>query len=221
MDIKSDAEPQQNFTDDIPESDFDNDFFQRVVADAGRWAYGVVFVEVWVMNEERTQLERPQGGFWVDPVSCDYGQNTKFQRLIDPTRDDYFQPIPQAPGVGIPGALWSQATRGNVAVDSSSIRSGTIFGGKDRSMRGHRRNRTLFPFDTTRGGTIFGNTPDSDDVQSFPTTKNALEDDPSTPGRTDCGASEARRVSHQFRHRRSASMDDSAATAAKRATSPS
>jgi hypothetical protein len=112
-------------------SDYDTQFFQRVVADAGRWAYGVVLVEVWVMDESQTHLFRPEGGFWVDPVSVDYGQNGnhKFRRLIDPTLDDYFPPTPQAPGVGIPGILWAQAHRGNLAAENNSVRSGTIFGG--------------------------------------------------------------------------------------------
>ena len=40
----------------------------RAIQDAGRWAYGTVLIEVWVLNDDRTQLIRPPGGFWLDPV---------------------------------------------------------------------------------------------------------------------------------------------------------
>jgi hypothetical protein len=232
------ATPVSPEDDEIPAfaastSDYDTEFLERIVADAGRWAYGVVLVEVWVMNEHRTQLERPPGGFWVDPVARDYGQdnNLKFQRLIDPTCADYFPPLPQAPGVGIPGALWSQATRGNVAVESSSIRNGTIFGGGGGSRRGHRRNRNLFPFETIGGGNIFGgsNPPATDKAN---TTANLAtetgDNDPSTTRQIDNDAAAATTSSPSIsqkpkdnRHRRSASMDAVALAAAKMAHSPS
>jgi hypothetical protein len=43
---------------------FDNSLLHRAVADAGRWAYGVMFVEIWVQNDI-TQLVRPEGGWWL------------------------------------------------------------------------------------------------------------------------------------------------------------
>jgi hypothetical protein len=42
---------------------YDNEFFHRVIEDAGRWAFGVIFVEVWVLNETRTHLFRPENGW--------------------------------------------------------------------------------------------------------------------------------------------------------------
>jgi hypothetical protein len=222
----------------IPDSDYDKEFFQRVVADAGRWAYGVVLVEVWVMNQHRTHLERPEGGCWVDPVARDYGQenNTKFQRLIDPTREDYFPPIPHAPGVGIPGALWAQqhqhqqqGFRGSSGGESS-LRSGTIFGGGRSRRGGHKRNRSLFPFETIHAGTKFfgsheinkgkARNDDQDETAAAasPSSRHGKDDmDPSysPPNHT------RQPRSHRERHRRLSSMGDVSEAVERNATLPS
>lgn len=99
-------------------SDFDSKVFHQVVVDAGRWAYGVVMVEVWVMNGARTHLVRPRGGLWIDPLAHDYGSNETFVRLLDPSRDDFFRPLPFSPGVGLPGIFWTEAREGNAAASS-------------------------------------------------------------------------------------------------------
>jgi hypothetical protein len=219
----------------LPKSDYDTEFFEHVVADSGRWAYGVVMVEVWVMNKHRTHLERPEGGLWIDPVVRDYGQenNTKFQRLMDPTLDDYFPPIPKAPGVGIPGVLWAeqQGARGNVALDSSSHRNGTTFGGRSR-RGGHRRNRTLFPFETVRGGTHFFSTSEIKEGNTKKTSPGQLPRGQHVDEIAITGTLEPRHqvkddstslnhkrqpFFHRERHRRSASMDDVVQAAARNA----
>lgn len=101
---------------DTNESAYDRDFFHRVVRDTGRWAFGVVLVEVWVLNAARTHLFRPDHGWWIDPYATDFGDNPKFDRLTDPTREDYLEAVPLEPGCGLPGALYaySQAEHGNV-----------------------------------------------------------------------------------------------------------
>ena len=47
---------------------YDEDLLHRAVADAGRWAYGTVFVEVWLLTEDELALVRPHRGWWMDPV---------------------------------------------------------------------------------------------------------------------------------------------------------
>jgi hypothetical protein len=92
-----------------------NQFFHQVVESAGRWAFGVIFVEVWVLNEAKTHLFRPEDGWWIDYYAHDCGGNSQFDRLIDPTRPDYIEPAPLAPGVGISGVLWAEVQGGNAA----------------------------------------------------------------------------------------------------------
>lgn len=46
----------------------DEDLLHRAIEDAGRWAYGIVLIELWVLNDDKTQLMRPPGGVWLDPV---------------------------------------------------------------------------------------------------------------------------------------------------------
>jgi hypothetical protein len=92
-----------------------NQFLQRVVEDAGRWAFGVIFVEVWVLNDAKTHLFRPENGWWIDPYARDCGGNSQFDRLIDPTRPDYIEPGCLAPGVGLSGVLWGEVQEGNAA----------------------------------------------------------------------------------------------------------
>jgi hypothetical protein len=84
---------------------FDSSMLHRAVADAGRWAYGVMFVEVWVQNDI-SQLFRPEGGWWIDPVfHFDCGKDCKICRLTNPERKDYLKPEPLVPGEGLPGCL--------------------------------------------------------------------------------------------------------------------
>ena len=95
--------------------EYDRKFFQQVIQDAGRWAYGVIAIEVWVLNKDRTHLVRPDYGWWIDPVATDFGQQSKFDRLIDPTNSEYLEPAPLAPGIGLPGLLWSMVREDNAA----------------------------------------------------------------------------------------------------------
>ena len=89
---------------------FDDNFLHRVVRDAGRWAYGTIFVEVWVLTENRTRLIRPRDGWWVDPMFLQT-RGESFRRIIDSTNPDYVAPPSFSPGEGIPGVLWSEAAR--------------------------------------------------------------------------------------------------------------
>uniref|UniRef100_A0A7S3P9G5 Uncharacterized protein n=1 Tax=Amphora coffeiformis TaxID=265554 RepID=A0A7S3P9G5_9STRA len=89
--------------------DYDDDLLHRAVADAGRWAYGTVLVEVWVKH--KTSLIRPTSGWWLDPVyhsqPCDK-LTCQICRLTDATRPDYERPTALVPGEGLPGVLWAE-----------------------------------------------------------------------------------------------------------------
>jgi hypothetical protein len=149
----------------LSQSQYENDFLHRVVEDAGRWAFGTVLVELWVLNENRTHLERPDNGWWLDPIYHACGEGCKLCRLVDASREDYVAPAPLAPGVGLTGALWAEAQQGKPAKRrvSQSMRSA-------QSMRSGR-NTDLFA-----GG---------DEPSSINTIKwrevNALAEDPDQP----------------------------------------
>jgi hypothetical protein len=119
----------------------DNDFLHRVVEDAGRWAFGTVLVELWVLNEDRTHLERPDNGWWVDPIYHACGEGCKICRLVDASREDYMTPAPCAPGVGLPGALWAQGQQGNPA---NSRRASTSVGDSFRQSVFSGRSPSIF-----------------------------------------------------------------------------
>jgi hypothetical protein len=108
-----------------PSDNFDDILLHRAVSDAGRWAYGTVFVELWVWNDDRTVLFRPEAGWWVDPVfhsssNCSATRQVRdgltskkcpICRLTDSAHSDFIHPPPLSAGVGLPGVLWSE-TRG-------------------------------------------------------------------------------------------------------------
>ena len=79
------------------------------VRDAGLYAYGTIGVEVWVLDESRTLLVQPSGGFWFDEAfACTACE--AFHRLTKPERPDYVSAKALAPGVGLGGTLWSEAS---------------------------------------------------------------------------------------------------------------
>ena len=100
---------------------FDDAVLHRAIADAGQWAYGIVMVEVWVLNRTQTSLSRAEKGWWIHPSfvakydeasssnSSDGGRGDLLRRITDPSWADYIAPTPVAPGEGLPGALWSEA----------------------------------------------------------------------------------------------------------------
>lgn len=94
-------------------SRYDDGLLHRAVEDAGRWAYGTIFVEIWALNEDRTFLFRPEAGWWVDPVyHRECGENCQICRLTNSGRADFVPPVPLTPGVGLPGVLWAETGHG-------------------------------------------------------------------------------------------------------------
>jgi len=91
---------------------FDMEMLQRTIGDTGRWAFGTIAVEAWVLNESTGKLVRPPMGLWVDPVlSRGSEANEAVLRLVDTERPDHVGPDPLAPGIGLPGVLWSDLAR--------------------------------------------------------------------------------------------------------------
>lgn len=102
----------------------DAQLLQRAVADAGRWAYGIKLVEVWVLNESHTALVRPEHGWWVDPMfhsGCD--GICKICQLVDQQHRDFVPADPLAPGEGLPGALWAAVGSHIASFHASSQKS--------------------------------------------------------------------------------------------------
>jgi HPP family len=97
-----------------PATQYDTHLLKRAVEDAGRWAYGIILVEVWALNQDQTFLYRPDNGFWIDPVyhtpRC-HPPNCQICRLVDPHHPAYVEPRNQSPGQGLPGVLWSEVAQ--------------------------------------------------------------------------------------------------------------
>lgn len=90
----------------------DEDLLHRAVADAGRWAFGTVRVEVWVIDDTETHVFQPVGGAWTDPAFRDCLDETT-RRMLDVHHPECVIPEPQAPGVNLPGVLLS-AMKGDI-----------------------------------------------------------------------------------------------------------
>jgi len=119
----------------------------RAIADAGRWAYGTVLVEMWVLSEDRTCLFRPESAWWVDPVfhkddECD--EDCKVCCLLNSQRKSFVPPDPVAPGEGLPGVLWAETNK-------SFLQGARSMGGSQRS--GHQRSNRRHLSDIT--GKVF------------------------------------------------------------------
>ncbi|KAL7472238.1 hypothetical protein ACHAXS_012566 [Conticribra weissflogii] len=80
----------------------------------------------------------------VDPNN-DYSSKeamTAFAQLTDGSRSDYIHPLPTGPGVGLPGVLWSETSRG-----------ANTTGGSARVLeRNHRSTRLLASQTNQKGG---------------------------------------------------------------------
>lgn len=124
--VQEQEEPTGDFAGEL---DYDSHLLHRTVADAGRWAFGIVAVEVWVLSDDMTRLNRPPYGWWLDPVFHDHNRaSCHFNRLTDSTRKDFIPPMSYAPGVGVPGTLWAEASQaGPMMMRRSKMGSSEFF----------------------------------------------------------------------------------------------
>jgi hypothetical protein len=53
---------------------WDDEMLQTVMANVGHCASGVVYLQLWVLNEQRNRLVQPSAGAWLDPIfhDCPY-----------------------------------------------------------------------------------------------------------------------------------------------------
>ena len=106
------------------DEEFDQEMLHRAIADTGRWAYGTISVEAWVLDDTSGKLFRPPKAYWVDPVYIlDNEQNEELLRLTDQSRPDFVRPDPLSPGIGLAGTLWSELSRNNL-LDRGTSRRG-------------------------------------------------------------------------------------------------
>lgn len=76
----------------------------RAVRDAGLYSFGIVAVELWILDERFGRLVRADGGWWRSPI---FPRSDALERLEDSQRSDYANPLPQIPGAGLAGLFWT------------------------------------------------------------------------------------------------------------------
>lgn len=125
IDPPTSSPSSQNTRFDEKMDHWDDQLLKRAVADAGKWAFGSVMAEVWVMNEDRTKLYRPKFGWWIDPiVHSKQCPGCNLCRLTDPDHPNYLEPKPISPGVGLAGILWNESPlENNKILHRNSIES--------------------------------------------------------------------------------------------------
>lgn len=84
--------------------DVDTARVYRAVRDAGLYSFGIVAVELWVLDERFDRLVRADGGWWRSPL---FPASDALERLEDSGRADYAKPLPQIPGAGLAGNFWA------------------------------------------------------------------------------------------------------------------
>lgn len=112
----------------------DSDMLARAVAEAGRWAFGIMAADVWVLSDDQTRLVQPSGGFWIDPVWSMTEPSEALERLSDSTRSDYCRPATLRPGEGLGGALWNDVHPGGADGPGAGLMRN--FMGRNASARG-------------------------------------------------------------------------------------
>lgn len=75
----------------------------EAVLDAGSMASNIAAVEVWTLNVEKTKLECPDGGWWLNPkFANDHPSEALYQLLLTPSTE------PTTPGKGLAGLLYKE-----------------------------------------------------------------------------------------------------------------
>ena len=103
----------------LPE-DFYEQRLQKVLSDTGEISRGIVAIEAWMINEEKSHLIRPCGAWWRDrkyKPPCHMDEDLCYNalnQLEDSSRDDYLEPAPLQPGLGLGGLMWAESTMNQV-----------------------------------------------------------------------------------------------------------
>mmetsp|Transcript_46717 Transcript_46717/g.69083 ORF Transcript_46717/g.69083 Transcript_46717/m.69083 type:complete len:534 (+) Transcript_46717:254-1855(+) len=77
----------------------------KAVQYAGEYAFGIIGVEVWVLDEDSGMLVRPNGGWWVNSAM----ESEILHRLEDSSHPKYVPLDPIIPGEGLAGELWAES----------------------------------------------------------------------------------------------------------------
>lgn len=103
----------------------------QATKDAGFYAFGIMAVEVWVLNEDSGQLERPNGGWWASEF-LDYASPV----LWESSEKDS---VPTCiPGVGLAGVLWAE----NGGVVTEAMRQSRVIS-RDNSQLSLSRHKSV------------------------------------------------------------------------------
>ena len=85
--------------------DVDENRVHRAIQDAGINAFGIVAVDVWLLDHGR--FVHAKGGLWVNPIFCKRHPSDALERIRDPNHPEYAPPLPQVPGAGLAGYFWA------------------------------------------------------------------------------------------------------------------
>lgn len=85
--------------------DHDQQRVSNILQFVGADANGIDAIEVYTLLQDTPLLVRPNGGWWCNPNFVPE-DNKAFDQIVNEKSDDYLSPPPQAPGVGLAGALW-------------------------------------------------------------------------------------------------------------------
>lgn len=80
----------------------------------GRHAFGVVAIEVWMLDKSDDMLKCANGATWRDPVFETEETSSLLALLENPAADGYLPPSPLMSGVGVAGTLFAEE-RGNLS----------------------------------------------------------------------------------------------------------
>mmetsp|Transcript_19172 Transcript_19172/g.26576 ORF Transcript_19172/g.26576 Transcript_19172/m.26576 type:complete len:529 (-) Transcript_19172:207-1793(-) len=84
----------------------DRDRFHMAVQDAGLNAFGVVAVDVWLLDENDGKFVHADGGWWRYKHFLPKSPHA-LERVENSSLRDYVPPSPQIPGAGLAGHFWS------------------------------------------------------------------------------------------------------------------
>lgn len=85
--------------------DIDAARIYHAVESAGLQAFGIVAVDVWLLDHGR--FVHTEGGLWVSPIFRKRHPSHALDRILEPSHPDYVPPVPQVPGAGLAGYFWA------------------------------------------------------------------------------------------------------------------
>jgi len=141
-------DPKKSKTIQVPVID-DHQMLLYAMSQAVRWSYGVMAMEVWVMNDHG-RLSCPMGGNCIDPVYLNSHDDTIEQALLGVQAEHYNYSHSKntlAVTEGIPGYLWTKSSNTgstpNRRLNSSMVRSSMKRGGSKKLRQSALRQSAM------------------------------------------------------------------------------